>query len=130
MKYLSSEQIMALHRLSLQRYGGAEGVRDLSLLKSAAIRPLVTVIGQDAYPNLFLKAAVLLEALIRNHPFLDGNKRTAFISAVIFLELNGYRFNADQEEAADFVLQIAASSKKETEAIASWLKKHSQKIAR
>jgi death-on-curing protein len=129
MKYLSVEQIMALHRLSLQKYGGAEGVRDFNLLKSAAVRPLVTVMGQDAYPDLFLKAAALLESLSKNHPFLDGNKRTAFISAVIFLEVNGYQFDANQEEAADFVLQIAASSKKETEVIAAWLKKHSKKIA-
>ncbi len=129
MKYLSVEQIMVLHRLSLQKYGGAEGVRDFNLLKSAAVRPLVTVMGQDAYPDLFLKAAALLESLSKNHPFLDGNKRTAFISAVVFLEVNGYQLNADQEEAADFVLQIAASSKKETEVIAAWLKKHSKKIA-
>ncbi len=128
MKYLSPEQIIALHRLALEKYGGSEGVRDLHLLKSAAIRPLVTTMGQDAYPNLFLKAAVLLESLIKNHPFLDGNKRTAFISAVVFLEVNGYRFNIDQEEAADFVLKIAASSKKETEVIAVWLKKYSKKI--
>lgn len=128
MKYLSVEQIMALHRLSLQKYGGAEGVRDFNLLKSAAVRPLVTVMGQDAYPDLFLKAAALLESLSKNHPFLDGNKRAAFISAVVFLEVNGYQLNADQEEAADFVLQIAASSKKETEVIAAWLKKHSEKI--
>ncbi len=120
---------MVLHRLSLQKYGGAEGVRDFNLLKSAAVRPLVTVMGQDAYPDLFLKAAALLESLSKNHPFLDGNKRTAFISAVVFLEVNGYQLNADQEEAADFVLQIAASSKKETEVIAAWLKKHSKKIA-
>ena len=126
--YLNVTQVLALHKRSLERYGGSDGVRDMRLLDSAVFRPMQSAFGEDAYPDLFQKAAALLEGLAKNHPFFDGNKRTAFVATATFLGVNGYSLKCDRVEAADFVLQIAGESRKELSLIADWLKEHSKKI--
>lgn len=82
-------------------------VRDLGLLDSAAHRPSTSLFGDDAYPELPEKAAVLLESLVRNHPLIDGNKRLGWIAAVIFLERNALRVEAELDAAYDLVIGIA-----------------------
>lgn len=82
-------------------------VRDIGLLASALARPATTVLGEDAYAAIELKAAALLESLIRNHALVDGNKRTAWTLMVVFLGLNGYRHDFDTDTAFDLVLAVA-----------------------
>ncbi|MCJ7584226.1 MAG: type II toxin-antitoxin system death-on-curing family toxin [Anaerolineales bacterium] len=76
------------------RRGGAHGVRDLAMLESAVARPQTTFGGKDLYPDLFTKVAALLDSLINDHPFVDGNKRTGITAAALFLRRNGYRLKA------------------------------------
>ena len=126
--YLNVTQVLALHKGSLRRYGGSDGVRDMRLLESAVFRPLQSAFGEDAYPDLFQKAAALLEGLAKNHPFFDGNKRIAFVAATAFLRVNGYSLKCSEMGAANFVLQVAGESRKELSIISDWLKEHSKKI--
>jgi death-on-curing protein len=82
-------------------------VRDEGLLASAVARPGTTIMGQDAFETLELKAAVLLESAARNHPLVDGNKRTSWTLMVLFLWLNGYRHDFDADSAFDLVVGVA-----------------------
>ncbi|MBG0738949.1 type II toxin-antitoxin system death-on-curing family toxin [Paeniglutamicibacter antarcticus] len=99
--YLSVDE--AKHFLG--RYGFF--VRDEGLLASAVTRPATTVMGQDAFGPLELKAAVLLESAVRNHPLVDGNKRTSWTLMVLFLWINGYRHNFGTNDAFDLVVGVA-----------------------
>jgi death on curing protein len=86
---------------------GPGNLRDFGLLESAVLRPQTSVAGQDAYPDIHTKAAALMDSLIRNHPFVDGNKRTALVSVTTFYGLNGWGLEGDQGEAVDLTLSIA-----------------------
>ncbi len=103
MQYLTAEQVLFLHFRLVAETGGAHGLADPDLLLSALVRPRATLDGRDSYPTLCLKAAALAESLIRNHPFVDGNKRTGVASGVLLLRRNGGRLapsNADLERTA------------------------------
>ena len=108
--------------------GGSHGVRDTGLIESAVARPQASFGGEDLYPTLFLKCAALLHSLLRNHAFVDGNKRTSMYSAMVFLELNGYIVVAKQMEIVEYAIFIE-NKKPEIEDIAEWLKKHTKKKA-
>lgn len=98
-----------LHDRLLALHGGAAGLRDDALLKSALARPQ----QHQAYggsPDIIDLAAIYTSGIVHNHPFIDGNKRTGFVVGILFLELNGYRFNASQEDAAQAVLALAAGT--------------------
>lgn len=82
-------------------------VRDVGLLDSAAHRPTATVFGRDAYPGVALKAAVLLESLVRNHPLVDGNKRLGWLATAVFVGLNGHWLEAPDDLAYDLVIDVA-----------------------
>ena len=82
-------------------------VRDLGLLDSAAHRPQASLFGEDAYPDLHTKAAVLLESLTRNHALVDGNKRLAWVAVVVFYGLNGFAVRAPEDDAYDVVIGVA-----------------------
>jgi len=86
------EDILNLHKYSIQKYGGSEGLRDSGLLESAIARPFQTFGGEDLYPSVFEKAAALGESLIINHPFIDGNKRTGAVAMAALLEDEGLFF--------------------------------------
>jgi death-on-curing protein len=122
--YLTAEQVLFIHARLISETGGMHGVRELGLLLSAVARPQATFDGQDLYPNLFLKAAALLESLVGNHAFVDGNKRTAITSAGLFLRINGYRLTADNQQLEAFILQCAQRLVS-LEQMALWLKSHS-----
>ena len=107
MKYLSEEQVLFIHARLISETGGSHGLLDLGLLKSAVARPQATFDGQDLYPDLFTKAAALLESLVGNHAFVEGNKRTAITAAGLFLYINGYRMIAENQELESFTLQCA-----------------------
>jgi death-on-curing protein len=106
--WITETSVLAFHEDLIARFGGASGVRDLSLLQSALARPLQHF-AYAASPDLINLAATLTAGIVRNHPFVDGNKRTGFLAGVIFLELNGFNFNATREAATAAVLALAAS---------------------
>lgn len=127
MKYLTAKDVLLLHNMAIDEFGGSHGLRDLGLLESAVTRPQATFGGEDLYPNIFLKGAALVHSLLLNHQFVDGNKRTAMFSIMTFLELNGYIFQAEQKEVVETALWIE-NQKPEIEEIAGWLKKHTKKV--
>jgi death-on-curing protein len=104
-EYLDLEDL-----LSLVAHLGVGPVRDVGLLDSAAARPRSSVFGQDAYPTLDLKAAALLHSVAKNHTLIDGNKRLAWLAAVVFLDLNGLRPELTDDEAFDLVWRVAAGA--------------------
>lgn len=95
--------------LNLAQRLGADEVRDYGLLESALARPRASAFGQDAYPDIWQKAAALIESLARNRAFVDGNKRMAWYAAWVFLQINGYPLRADfdVDEAELFVLNVS-----------------------
>ncbi|EKD26339.1 MAG: hypothetical protein ACD_79C01248G0004 [uncultured bacterium] len=125
-QYLSVNQILYIHKRLIEKYGGAIGVRDEGLLKSAIIRPQMSVFGKDAYPSLYLKSAVIFYSIINNHPFFDGNKRTAFGAMHMMLLINGYDLVAQEKEAENFCLRVILDKIKENK-IAEWIENHSKK---
>ena len=122
-KFPTLDEIVALHFSITEKTGGSQGVRDWDLLSSALGRPQATFGGEDLYPNIFLKAAALIQSLSSNHPFVDGNKRTALSTLEYFLHLNGLELRTTQREKVDFTLW-AENEKPTLEEIASWIKKH------
>ena len=122
--YLTAEQVLFIHARLITETGGVHGVRDFGLLLSAVARPQATFDREDLYPNLFLKAAALLESLVGNHAFVDGNKRTAITSTGLFLRINGYRLTANNQQLEAFTLQCAQRLIP-LEQMALWLKSHS-----
>lgn len=123
MRYLTPEQVLFIHARLIAETGGEHGVRDLGLLQSAISRPLAVFEGNELYPDIHNKAAALLESLINNHPFVDGNKRTGIIAAAMVLQINNYSLTASNREVETFVLSIA-SGNQTFESIMEWLKLH------
>lgn len=126
MKYLSPEQVLFIHSRLIDATGGIHGVRDTGLLQSAVSRPRATFGGKEIYPDLFHKAAALMESLARNHPFIDGNKRTSITASGIFLSMNGYKLNCPAKGLERFTLSVATGSASLEEA-AAWFSKNSAK---
>lgn len=124
MRYLTAEQVLFIHARLITETGGMHGVRDIGLLRSAVERPRATFGGKDLCRDLFHKAAALLESLIGNHPFLDGNKRTAIAAAGLFLMLNGRELDASQKELETFTLDMALK-KRDVQDASAWFRKHS-----
>ncbi|MEK6679244.1 MAG: type II toxin-antitoxin system death-on-curing family toxin [Nitrospirota bacterium] len=128
MNYLTPEQALFMHYRLIEETGGSHGLRDIGLLQSAIARPMAAFGGDDLYPDIFTKAAALMHSLIKNHRFIDGNKRTAITSSSIFLLRNGFQITASNKELQQFTFE-AASTKIEIEKIARWFKKQSVKTA-
>jgi len=125
--YLTPEQVLFLHSRLITETGGAQGVRDLGMLLSALGRLQATFDDKELYPDLFTKSAALMDSLVRNHPFLDGNKRTAITSAGIFLWINGYRLVVENDEMVRFTL-VCAQSQFSLNEIADWFKQYSMLV--
>ena len=106
--WIEDELVLAIHDRQLVEHGGAEGLRDEALLQSALGRPL----NHFAYESTDVVelAAKCTAGIVQNHPFVDGNRRPGFVVGVLFLELNGYRFTASEEAAAQAVLELAAGT--------------------
>jgi death-on-curing protein len=122
-RWVDRRALELLHGESLAEHGGAEGLRDEGLLESALARPLnLAVYGR---PDAFELAASYGVALAKNHPFIDGNKRAAFLAIGLFLALNGLRLTATQADATLTMLAVAAGQMDEA-ALAAWLRAHSQ----
>lgn len=112
----SLQETLELHRLLIERFGGASGVRDPGLLESALLRPRT-----GYYDTLSMQAAALLQSLCQGHCFVDGNKRVAFATAAIFLKLNGYRLKVDAAEGESFIVDEVIGNRARVETIATWL---------
>ena len=125
--YLTPEQVLFIHARLIVETGGEDGLRDLGLLQSAVARPQATFGALDLYPDLFTKTAALLESLIGNHAFVDGNKRTAITSAGLFLRFNGYQLTASNSEIEVFTLECVQRLFS-LEEMASWFKRQSKAI--
>jgi death-on-curing protein len=122
--WVGREECLAIHEMMLAQHGGLAGVRDEGLLESALSKP--RNLFAYASPALAEMAASYAAGLILNHPFLDGNKRTGFMVAAVFLEVNGHVLTATEESVVENTLALAAGKLKETD-YARWLKINSRK---
>lgn len=127
MKYLTPQKVLFIHDQVVKRTGGSHGVRDIRLLESAVFRPQTSFNKKDLYETLFQKAAALLQSLLKNHPFVDGNKRTALTSAGLFLNLNGYKLKNTKRKEVEFTINVD-NKNLSIEEISQWLIKNSKKI--
>jgi death on curing protein len=102
------ELVITIHELLIEKYGGIHGIRDIKSLESAIARPFMTFEKENLYPTPILQATSLIESLISNHPFLDGNKRIGYVMMRFFLMQNKIDLKATQSEKYDFVINIAS----------------------
>lgn len=129
--YLEIDEVIAIHNEMIKLFGGRSDIHDFVLLHSAIERPKATFGGIDLYPTIFNKAAALIQSLILNHPFDDGNKRTAITTTARFLYINGYvlgkKLVLPKKKSIQFTLDID-SHKLSLEQIAKWFESHSTKL--
>ena len=109
-EFLTLDEVLAIHAHQIQRYGGALGLRDRGLLESALGMPRATFAGEDLHSSLTEKGAAYLFHLLRNHPFIDGNKRAGLACCLVFLRLNGVAIRATDDELVDLVAAVAEGS--------------------
>ena len=114
--YIRVQDILAIHADQIERYGGGEGIRDPGLLEAALFRPQT-----GYYPTLIEEGAALWESLSQSHPFVDGNKRTAFAATYVFLAINGLDITATDDEAQEFILGLYDTSRVTFENLRAWL---------
>ena len=119
--YIRAGDILAIYADQIERYGGGEGIRDPGLLEAALFRPQT-----GYYPTLIDEAAALWESLSQSHPFVDGNKRTAFAATYVFLAINGLDIIATDDEAQDFVLGLYATSSITFDNLRAWLSENTK----
>jgi death-on-curing protein len=129
MRYLTFGEVLELYRQVMEQSGGATGIRDVNALESALAQPQATYDSEDLYPAMTDKAAILCYLLIKNHPFLDGNKRIGHAAMEVFLLLNGYEIEAGVDEQEGAILSIAAGNL-ECNAFTIWLEQHVIPLAR
>lgn len=122
-QFIALEEIIAIHDSMIEEYGGSFGIRDLGLLQSALARPQSSFGGEDLYPTLFEKAAALFHALLFNHAFIDGNKRTAITTTARFLYKSGYQLEVTMDEFVAFPLRVE-NEHLGIEEIAAWMEKN------
>jgi death-on-curing protein len=121
MNYLTPEQVLFIHSRLVTETGGSHGMRDLGLLESAVARPRASFEGKELYPELFTKAAALMDSVINNRPFVDGNKRMGITAAGLFLRINGWKLTATLDELETCTLRVATVGMKVAE-LALWLR--------
>lgn len=120
---ITVQQAKRLHSALVEKTGGADGLRDLSSLEAALNRPFATFDGNDLYPTVEEKAAAIIESILINHPFIDGNKRTGFALMRIILRRQAKMINATEDIKYNFVIQIA-EGKLNTAQITDWIQSH------
>lgn len=117
---ISIREVEIVHNILIDKFGGSKGIRDLGLLESALARPFATFDGKDLYTNSIEKASAILESIIINHPFIDGNKRTAYTLMRLLLLENGLDISASQDEKYEFVIS-ASKGEFRFEEIKNWI---------
>ena len=123
MRWLKTDRVLAIHRRQIAEHGGGDGVRDMGLLESALARPL-NIAAYEPEADIARLAAAYAFGIAKNHPFIDGNKRTAYVAMETFMIKNGLRLNATQEEKYLTFLALADGSLSEDE-LAQWLRERS-----
>lgn len=121
--WISLELALVIHKRQLAEHGGIEGVRDEGMLSSALARPQHLVAYSNEPPSISQLAAAYTFGIAKNHPFLDGNKRTAAVVCETFIDLNGHQLDADDQSFCTAILQLAEGSLSEEE-LAEWLSEH------
>lgn len=116
---------LAIHSNIVRESGGADGVRELGLLESALSRPFQTFDGNDLYPDALAKGAALLESIVKNHPFIDGNKRTGYVLMHVLLLDDGKTIQATEDQKYDLVIAVA-EGRMDFGNIVSWLQEHAE----
>ena len=127
-KFLTLDEVLALHADQVERYGGALGVRDVGLLESAVAAPQATFGGSFLHPTLEEMAGAYLFHLVQNHPFVDGNKRVGLAAAIAFLGLNDLWLEATEDELVDLTVQVASGKASKADA-AVFIRKHAGPLA-
>ena len=117
-----------IHSILIQRFGGTEGIRDKNALHSVLSRPRQSFDGKELYPGPLEKAAALIESILSNHPFVDGNKRTGYVLMRLLLNHRGYDIHASQDDKYNFVINIAAG-KSSFNDIVFWLENFTVQLA-
>ena len=123
MRVLTKRQILMLHASLIAESGGCDGIRDEGLLDSAINSPLQSFAGEDLYPTVLEKAAHLGFGLIRNHPFIDGNKRIGTHAMLVFLAVNGITLSYEDNDLIRIILSVAAGELDDT-GLLNWLQRH------
>ena len=123
MKILTKQQTLLLHNQLIKTFGGSDSMRDEGLLDSAITTPFQTYGGAELYPSLLEKAARLCFGLIKNHPFVDGNKRIGTHAMLVFLTMNGVMLEYEDEELIQLILSVASGESDDTH-IRKWLQQH------
>lgn len=124
-EFLTLTEVLTIHADQIERYGGSHGVRDRGLLESALYRPQT-----GYYADVVEEAAALWESLSQNHPFVDGNKRTAFAVTYTFLAYNDFWLTADVREATNFIVGLYETGKFNFENLNGWLRSHTEQRKR
>lgn len=123
---LTPHQIIEIHDAELAESNGLAGIREPGYLDFISEKPFSVIFGEEQYPGLFLKAAVLMDGLISSHCFFDANKRTGVLVTYVFLGINGYELDADPEELFNVAIKVA-TQKMDIHSLAAWLEKNSYK---
>ena len=126
--FLGLDEVVEIHRDQIERYGGSPAIRDIELLQSAVAMPAAGIGENYFHTDIHEMAAAYLFHIIRNHPFIDGNKRTGAVAAVVFLYLNGMELDAD-EESFEALVRSVAEGKADKAAAAGFFRKHARKRA-
>lgn len=122
---MSEKEVLEIHSILIERFGGSSGVRDKELLDSALNRPYQTFDGQELYPRPIDKAAAILESIIKNHPFVDGNKRTGYVLSRLLLMNEQLDIRAGQEQRYQFVISVSTGQLSFVQ-IKEWLEKNTR----
>jgi death-on-curing protein len=123
--FLGLDEVMEIHRDQIERYGGHPGIRDIELLKSAVAMPLAGVGADYLHADIYEMAAAYLFHIARNHPFVDGNKQTGAVAAMVFLLLNGKEIQADEDSFEEIVRSVAEGKAGKT-AVAEFFRGHAK----
>lgn len=122
-RFLTVDEVLAIHERLIEVFGGPPGVRDPGLLESALYRPRT-----GHYKDLAAMAAALFESLVINHPFLDGNKRVEFFAADVFLRLNGWKLEVDPDEAHTFIVGLLKRAECDFDHLLPWIREASERL--
>lgn len=128
MEYISLGDVLAIHLLAIEEFGGSPEILSVERLEACIESPRQTMFGDDLYPDIESKAGILFFLLVKNHPFMDGNKRTAVLALLEFLERNGYTLETNNDELYQFTMDVATSLLGK-EQVGEWLKRKMAKAS-
>ena len=122
-RFLGFEEVLEIHRDQIERYGGSAGIRDAALLRSALGMPSAGMAGEYLHTDLIEMAAAYVFHIVKNHPFVDGNKRVGAVAALVFLELNGFETRIPEADLFDLIMGVAKGKISKSQ-VAGFLRKH------